>query len=35
MGGSADDDTLKRADVNEDDEINIADINALIDLILG
>ena len=35
LGGNADDDTKKRADVNEDNEVNIADINALIDIILA
>ena len=34
LGGEADDATLIRADVNEDGEINIADVNALIDIIL-
>ena len=33
LGGSADADTRLRADVNEDGEINIADVNAIIGLI--
>ena len=35
LGGSADDDTIKRADVNGDSEVNIADINADISIILA
>ena len=35
LGGTADEDTMKRADVNNDGEINIADINTELDIIMG
>ena len=35
LGGHFDDQTMLRADVNEDGEIGIADINAVIDIILN
>ena len=35
LGGTADEDTIRRADVNGDGEINIADVNAVIDKILN
>ena len=35
LGGSADEDTMRRADVNGDSEINIADVNAIIAMILN
>jgi hypothetical protein len=34
QGGRADADTMRRADVNVDGEINIADVNAVIAIIL-
>ena len=34
LGGYANASTMKRADVNGDGEVNIADVNALIDIIL-
>jgi hypothetical protein len=35
MGGDADEMTVKRADVNDDGEVNISDVNVIIDIILG
>ena len=34
MGGNVDSETLKRADVTNDKEVNLSDINALIYIIL-
>ena len=35
LGKTTDESTAKRADVNNDEEINIADVNFIINLILG
>ena len=35
LGGTADEDTLSRADVNKDGEITIADVNSVADIILA
>ena len=35
LGGTADADTLRRADVNSDGEINISDVNKVMDIILN